>query len=72
MSNELASLPAKRTFHYNGMILNDPDPAMPPEQVLEFHALLHAELTNATLKGPSIGADGVQSYKVEVKIGDDN
>ena len=72
MSNELASLPAKRTFHYNGMNLDDPDPAMPPEQVLEFHALLHAELTNATLKGPSIGDDGRQTYKVEVKIGDDN
>ena len=72
MSNALTSLPAKRTFHYNGMLLEDPDPAMPPEQVLEFHALLHAELTNATLKGPSLGADGIQTYKVEVKIGDDN
>ena len=71
MSNELTAL-AKRTFNYNGMKLEDPDPSMPPEQVLEFHALLHAELTNAALKGPNIGADGLQTYQVEVRIGDDN
>lgn len=70
--SELTTLPVKRAFNYNGMNLDDPDPFMPPEQVLEFHALLHAELTNATLKGPSVGADGSQTYKVEVKIGDDN
>lgn len=70
--NEAITTPVKRTFNYNGMNLDDPDPSMPPEQVLEFHALLHAELTNATLKGPSVGADGSQIYKIEVKIGDDN
>lgn len=70
--NEAITTPVKRTFNYNGMNLDDPDPSMSPEQVLEFHALLHAELTNATLKGPSVGADGSQTYKVEVKIGDDN
>ncbi len=70
--NEAITTPVKRTFNYNGMNLDDPDPSMPPEQVLEFHALLHAELTNATQKGPSVGADGSQIYKVEVKIGDDN
>ena len=72
MSNELTTLPVKRTFNYNGMNLDDPDPSMSPEQVLEFHALLHAELTNAKLKGPNIGADGLQTYLVEVRIGDDN
>ena len=72
MSNEPATVPAKRNFNYNGMKLEDPDPSMPPEQVLEFHALLHAELTNAKLKGPNIGADGLQTYQVEVRIGDDN
>ena len=72
MSNETATVPVKRNFNYNGMNLEDPAPSMPPEKVLEFHALLHAELTNATLKGPNLGADGAQTYKVEVKIGDDN
>ena len=72
MNNTTATLPVKRTFNYTGMKLDDPDPSMPPEKVLEFHALLHAGLTNAALKGPAIGPDGEQTYKVEVKIGDDN
>ena len=64
MPSEITTLPVKRTFNYNGMKLDDPDPSMPPEKVLEF--------TNAALKGPAIGPDGEQTYKVEVKIGDDN
>ena len=64
--------PEKRIFNFNGMVLEDPDPSMPPEKVLEFYAPLHAELNNAELKGPSIGADGKKSYKVEVKIGNHN
>ena len=45
---------------------------MPPEKVLEFHALLnHPELTNAQLKGPIIGTNGEQTYKVELKVGKD-
>lgn len=72
MNNETIAVPGKRSFNFNGMILDDPDPAMPPEKVLEFHALLHAELTNATVKGPTVGPDGTTAYKVEVKIGDDN
>jgi PRTRC genetic system protein C len=62
----------KRSFNYNGMQLDDPDPSMSPEKVIEFHALLHAELTNATVKGPSVGGDGTQNYQVEVQIGDFN
>ena len=72
MASEITTLPAKRTFNYNGMKLDDPDPSMPPEKVLEFYTPLHAGLTNACLKGPTIGPDGEQTYKVEVKIGDDN
>lgn len=70
--SEVTTIPTKRTFNYNGMSLDDPDPSMPPEKVIEFHSLLHSELTNAQLKGPSIGADGVQAYKIELTIGDDN
>lgn len=71
MNNPNAA-PQKRSFNYNGMQLDDPDPSMPPEKVIEFHALLHAELTNATAKGPSTGSDGTQNYQVEVQIGDFN
>lgn len=70
--NNVNAVPAKRSFNYNGMQLEDPDPSMPPEKVIEFHALLHAELTNATVKGPSAGGDGTQNYQVEVQIGDFN
>lgn len=72
MSNETIAVPTKRIFNFNGMVLDDPDPAMPPEKVLEFNTVLHANLTNATLKGPTVGPDGTTAYKVEVKIGDDN
>lgn len=40
-----------RKFVFNGMQLADPDPKMMPQKVAEFHSLLHAELTNVTIKG---------------------
>ena len=42
-----------RKFVFNGMQLADPDPKMTPQKVAEFHSLLHAELTNVTIKGPT-------------------
>ena len=72
MSNESTNTPEKRTFRFNGMVLDDPDPNMTPEKVIEFYTPLHAELNNSVLKGPSIGADGTKTYKIEVKIGDNN
>lgn len=71
MSNAATTLP-KRIINYNGMKLEDIDPSLPIEKVLEFHIPLRAELTNTTLKGPSIGADGTLTYHVEARIGDDN
>ena len=70
MSNQ-TTVPKKRIFNYNGKQLEDPDPTMTPQQVLEFHTLLNAELTNSELKGPVVGSDGVESYNLEVKIGTD-
>lgn len=72
MSSENTNTPAKRTFRFNGMVLDDPDPNMTPEKVIEFYTPLHAELNNSFLKGPAIGADGTKTYKIEVKIGDNN
>ncbi len=72
MSNTTATAPVKRNFNFNGLKLNDPDPSMPPEKVLEFHALLnHPELTNAQLKGPDVSATGEQTFKIELKVGKD-
>ncbi len=72
MSNTTATAPVKRNFNFNGLKLNDPDSSMPPEKVLEFHALLnHPELTNAQLKGPTIGTGGEQTFKIELKVGKD-
>lgn len=62
--------PKKREFSFNGRLLDDPDPNMPVEKVLEFHAILHTELTNAGVKGPTITAGGVAQYKFEVRLGD--
>ena len=52
-----------RKFVFNGMQLADPDPKMMPQKVAEFHSLLHAELTNVTIKGPTKTADGFDEYK---------
>ena len=38
-----------RTFRYNTIILDDPDPDMTPEQVKEFYANIYPELTQANI-----------------------
>ena len=59
----------KRRFVFNGMVLDDPDPGMTPMKVAEFYSLLHAELTNVTVKGPTHTADGFDEYKFTAKVG---
>ena len=71
MSDTITTAPVKRNFNFNGLKLDDPDPSMPPEKVLEFHSLLRAELAKAQIKGPTPGANGEQNYKVEIKVGTD-
>ena len=51
------------------MQLADPDPKMMPQKVAEFHSLLHAELTNVTIKGPTKTADGFDEYKFIPQVG---
>lgn len=58
-----------RKFVFNGMQLADPDPKMTPQKVAEFHSLLHAELTNVTIKGPAKTADGFDEYKFIPQVG---
>ena len=43
MSDTITTAPVKRNFNFNGLKLDDPDPSMPPEKVLEFHSLLRAD-----------------------------
>jgi hypothetical protein len=38
-------------------------------KVAEFYSLLHAELTNVTVKGPTRTADGFDEYKFTAKVG---
>jgi len=64
-----AKAAVKRKFTFNGMELADPDPKMSPEKVCEFHSLLHTELTNATVKGPTKNAAGEDEYKFTVNVG---
>lgn len=59
----------KRRFVFNGMVLPDPDPKMTPQKVAEFHSLLHAELTNVTVKGPVKTADGFDEYTFKTQVG---
>ena len=59
----------KRRFVFNGMVLPDPDPKMTPQKVAEFHSLLHAELTNVTVKGPVKTADGFDEYTFKAQVG---
>lgn len=58
-----------RKFVFNGMLLADPDPKMTPQKVAEFHSLLHAELTNVTIKGPTKTTDGFDEYKFIPQVG---
>ena len=66
--NQNITLP-KRRFVFNGMTLADPDPKMTPQKVAEFHSLLHAELTNVTVKGPVKTADGFDEYTFKTQVG---
>ena len=59
----------KRRFIFNGMTLADPDPKMTPQKVAEFYALLHSELTNVTVKGPTGTADGFDEYTFKTNVG---
>lgn len=69
MSEANTTTAVQRKFVFNGMELADPDPKMTPQKVCEFHSLLHAELTNAVVKGPTKTADGCDEYKFVPQVG---
>jgi PRTRC genetic system protein C len=61
-----------RSFKFrNGntdLILNDPNPAMLPEEVMEFFSNTYPELTTATVRGPEVEDDRI-IYSFRTTIG---
>lgn len=67
MSTALKIEKAVRVFRFNNMPLQDPDPKQTPEEVKEFYARIHPELTNAEIEGPNAkGAEIVYEFRKAV------
>lgn len=64
----LTATPLRRTFYYGGRTLADPDPAMTPEQVKQFYAAIHADLTNAVVELGGFEADA-QTFSFVRSVG---
>jgi PRTRC genetic system protein C len=54
MATNKAAEPQERSFSYNGIKLVDPDASMTPEAVRDFYAGTYPQLTNASIKGPTV------------------
>jgi PRTRC genetic system protein C len=59
----------KRIFKFKGTDgdkdikdLEDPNPNMSPEEVLDFYSNHHTDLLNATIKGPELGDNDTIVY----------
>jgi PRTRC genetic system protein C len=57
-----------RVFMYNGRMLPDPDPTMNPNEVKQFYAAIHADLTNAAVEGGQFEGD-TQVFEFKRAIG---
>lgn len=60
---------AKRTFKYNSLTLQDPDPSMGPEEVKAFYSSIYPELTQAVVEGPEYDDLQGMSYEFRRSIG---
>jgi len=49
-----------RSFKYNGILLDDPDVEMSPEEVKEFYSNIYPELTQAEIDGPEVGDETME------------
>lgn len=58
------------TFQKNNkeVMLDDPNPAMTPDQVMSFYAVQYPELTTATVHGPEVKKDKA-IYSLKTTIG---
>lgn len=52
----------ERTFKYDSLILEDPNPEWTPEEVKNHYANVYSELTQATVEGPETNEDRIE-YK---------
>lgn len=53
-----------REFRYNGVRLDDPNPAFSLPQVRDFYATVYPEIINADIEGPEvIGASNVYTFR---------
>jgi PRTRC genetic system protein C len=58
----------ERKFKYNALVLDDPDPAMTPEQVKDYYADIYPELTQAGIEGPEF-SDTTKEYEFKKAVG---
>ena len=59
---------AERVFTYSGVVLPDPTPGRPIEEVRALLATHYPELTTATITGPEIVGNQLR-YKFERAVG---
>lgn len=53
-----------REFRYNGVRLDDPNPAFTLPQVRDFYATVYPEIINADIEGPeAVGASNVYTFR---------
>jgi len=59
----------KRKFKYENRSLNDPDPAMSPEEVREVYCATYPELATAVIDGPEDNDKGEQVFSFRRAVG---
>lgn len=58
----------KRQFKHGNRQLDDPDPNMTPEEVMQFYAGTYPELTTSNVHGPKMDGD-VAVYEFKTTVG---
>ena len=58
----------KRQFKHGNRQLDDPDPNMTPEEVMQFYAGTYPELTTSNVHGPKMEND-VAVYEFKTTVG---
>lgn len=58
----------KRQFKHGNRQLDDPDPDMTPEEVMQFYAGTYPELTTSNVHGPKMEND-VAVYEFKTTVG---
>ena len=57
-----------RVFMHGNITLNDPDPSMAPEEVMQFYTNTYPELTTSNVHGPEVNGDKAV-YKFKTTVG---